>query len=174
MSHDVQWKEVLYMWKNGLYPVYPKSIKNRFMYETSMCNRDLTNIYYEKFIETEQLEHIMSQNYGSFIEHIAMSLNKHVTSFYNKSKDTLLIIPIPKKNKNFSTIKDFMDNASKKQQQYFWNRVSKEILLFLTKNENVFISTHGLGVHYFHIRLCKYPKYYKTTKFIKQYENNKN
>ena len=174
MSQHMQWKEILYMWQNGMYPLYPKSIKNRFMYETSICNSGLTNIYHEKFIEVEQLENIGNQNFGPFIEHIAMSLNKPVTAFYNKSKDTLLIIPIPQKNKNFSTIKDFIDNASEKQQKYFWNRVSREILLFLTKNKNVFVSTHGLGVHYFHIRLCKYPKYYKTTKFIEQCDDNKN
>jgi hypothetical protein len=46
-----------------------------------------------------------------------------VTSFYNISKDTLLIVPIPKQNKIYTTMKDFIDNASKTQQKEFWKKV---------------------------------------------------
>lgn len=166
-NSNMQWSDALIFWSHGTYLQQPKFIKNRFMYETSICNKQLNNIYNERFIEVPELNKIKEQNYEPFIEYIENSKSKYATSFYNISKDTLLVIPIPRKNKNFSTIKDFMDNASKTHQRFFWKYVSQEILTFLQTNENVFVSTHGLGVHYFHIRLCKYPKYYKTSEFIK-------
>jgi hypothetical protein len=166
-----QWNEIICAWENETCLKYPKNIKNRFVYETSMCDNNLTNKYQANFIEMKELDNIKTQNFKPFMSHINESKNIFVTSFYNISEDTRLIIPIPRQNKNFSTIKDFIDNATITQQQHFWNHVSKEILLFLTKNENVFVSTHGLGVHYFHIRLCTRPKYYKTKQFIEQHKN---
>jgi hypothetical protein len=168
---QLQWSDILMFWKYGSYPQYPETLDNRFIYETSICKKTLNNKYDERFIKQPLLNNIKKQNYEPFIEYIENSLDKYSTSFYNINKDTKLIIPIPRKNKNFSTIKDFMDNASDTHQKFFWKHVSEEIILFLTKNENVFVSTHGLGVHYFHIRLSKHPKYYKTTKFINQFND---
>ncbi len=38
---------------------------------------------------------------------------------------------------------------------------------FLTSDINkLYISTHGLGVSYFHLRICTRPKYYHTERFI--------
>jgi len=63
-------------------------------------------------------------------------------------------------------MKDFCDNASITQQKQFWKKVAFEIEYLLKSNENIYVSTHGLGEHYFHLRLDKRPKYYKTKEFI--------
>ena len=54
----------------------------------------------------------------------------YVTSFENLSGDALLVIPIPKQGKNFTTIKHFIDNASETQKKHFWEYVSQKIKYF--------------------------------------------
>ena len=122
----------------------------------------MNNKYKNKFIENNNLNNI-KQDYSSFLEYINKSNNKYVTSSKNLSGDTLLIIPMPRKNKDFTTMKDFCDNASITQQKIFWKRVADEIENI---NDKIYVSTHGLGVYYFHLRLDKNPKYYHTKEFI--------
>lgn len=156
----MDWNTKLNEWKNGIILKYPSNINKRFFYETSICNKNLTNNYNEEFIESNELENIKTQNYDNFIYYINNSKNIYVCSFYNISGDTKLIIPMPRKNKQYITIKDFIDNSSFTQQQEFWKFVYNEVKEYLKNNENVYISTHGLGVYYFHLRLCNKPKYY--------------
>ena len=112
------WKNKIKDWKLGNYLVYPNNIKNKFFYETNVCDKNMNNIYEEKFIESKSLNNI-KQDYSSFLDYITKSTNKYVISFNNLSSDTILIIPIPKKNKDFTTIKDFCDNSSKNIKNYF-------------------------------------------------------
>jgi hypothetical protein len=49
--------------------------------------------------------------------------------------------------------------------KFFWKKVASEIKKYLKDNDKVYISTHGLGVNYFHLRLDKYPKYYQTKEY---------
>lgn len=70
----------------------------------------MKNKYKEKFSENNKLQYL-TQDYSLFIHYIKESKNQYVTSFRNLSGDSLLIIPIPKKIKDFTTIKDFCDNA---------------------------------------------------------------
>jgi len=112
------WKDKINLWKNGEYQTYPNTINKRFFFEIHVCNKNMTNEYEEKFIENDNLE-IILQNYSSFIDYINESIDENVVSFKNLSSDSLLIIPIPRENKDFTTIKDFCDNASIKQQKEF-------------------------------------------------------
>jgi hypothetical protein len=159
------WKTILDNWMNGNILKYPKSIKNRFFYETSAIINE-NSIYKQKFIENNALQNI-TQDFSNFSEYINKSTNKYVTSFINLSGDTLLIIPMPHKNKNFTTLKDFIDNANLTQQQHFWQKVAIEIRkLIINNNKKFWVSTHGLGVNYLHVRICSQPKYYQTKQFI--------
>ena len=63
----------------------------------------MNNEYKEKFIESNQLDKL-KEDFSPYKKYIELSKNTYVTIFYNLSGDTLLIIPIPKKNKNFTTI----------------------------------------------------------------------
>ena len=153
----MKWKEKLEeLNKKPL--AYPAKISKSFFWETKPIT-NLNDDYKEIFIENSILSKL-KQNYSSFEEHIKKSKNKYVTSFYNLSKTSLLIIPIPKINKNFATLKDFTDNASITQKKEFWKYVSKKIKEFSSKNDKIYVSTHGLGVSYLHIRLDTIPKYY--------------
>jgi len=130
-----------------------------YFYETS-CYKNDKSTYKEKFVKTNLLPKI--QDYTPFLEHIKKSKNKYVTSFWNLSGNTRLVIPIPKKNKNFCTLNEFCKNASKTQQQKFWKKVAIEIKKYKKNHEKVYLSTHGLGVSYLHIRIESTPKYYRS------------
>jgi hypothetical protein len=162
----MKWNEKIKDWKNGIIQTYPKNLKKRFFFETYVCDKNMENNYEELFIENNSLQSL-EQDTSSFKEHLEKSKNKYVTTFDNLSKDSRLIIPIPKKDKNYTTIKDFIDNASETQQKYFWKKVSTEIQKILKKYDKIYVSTHGLGVPYFHLRIDSIPKYYVTKKFIK-------
>ena len=161
-----KWNDVLQEWSEGHYFKYPNKIKIAFLYETTPIKNG-KEIYKEKLIEHNYLDK-MKEDYSSFDEHIKKSKNKYVISFNNLSNDTILIIPTPKKNKKFTTIKDFIDNANETQQKYFWKYVSKTVKNLIKDGDTKYwVSTHGLGVPYFHLRISLKPKYYVTNSFMK-------
>ena len=160
----MKWIDKINSWKNGDVQTYPANITKPFFYETYKCDKDLQNKYKEKFIQSNKL--IFKQDYTAFEKHIQRSLCKDAISFFNLSKDALLVIPMPRKNKDFSTIKGFIDNATLTQQRHFWQLVAATIKKALKTHDHVYVSTHGLGVPYFHLRLDFEPKYYQTKSFI--------
>jgi hypothetical protein len=160
------WCDKLKKWSSGIVQSYPKNIKNRFFFETFVCDKEMLNKYQEVFIESQSLNNL-TQNYTPFLEHINNSQEKYVIVFNNLSGDTRLLIPKPIKNKDFTTIKDFIDNASETQQVHFWKQVALEIHDMLKHHDKIYVSTHGTGIYYLHLRLDTYPKYYHTQEFIK-------
>ena len=102
----------------------------------------------------------LEQNKSDFQEYINKSKDKYVTAFPNLSKDTMLVIPMPIDGKNYATLKDFIDNAGKIQQKKFWKKVAEVAKIFMNEKGKVWISVHGLGVYYTHVRISSSPKYY--------------
>jgi len=92
--------------------------------------------------------------------YIDTSRNKYVTSFPTFDPKTVRVIPMPVDRANFATFRDFIDNASQKRQIVFWKQVSKVAKKQVKKYGKVWISTHGLGVPYLHVRVSSAPKYY--------------
>jgi len=165
-NNKTTWKYILNNWSNGNILEYPKFIKNRFFWETTPITNE-NSIYEEKFIPNKSLNN-MQQDWSTFDQYIKKSKNKYVTNFYNLSGDTMLIVPIPKQNQNFTTLKDFIDNASTIQQTHFWKEVAKQtrkLIKYNPKNTKYWISVHGKGVPFLHIRICTEPKYYITKQF---------
>ena len=80
----------------------------------------------------------------------------------------MLVIPMPIIGKNYVTLKDFIDNAPKIQQQEFWKKVAEVAKNFMNENGKVWISVHGLGVHYTHVRISTSPKYYFNNELKKE------
>lgn len=156
----MSWLNKINAWKQGLIEHYPRSIKGRYFYETSKCDKYMHNEYRVSYIPSEELDAIVDEDYTSFIDELCKSRGEYTTSFFNKSGDTLLVVPMPRLHRRFTTIKDFIDNASEKHQIDFWKRVAAEIENMLTIHDEVYVSTHGLGVSYFHLRICTIPKYY--------------
>ena len=161
----MKWIDKITEWENGIPQSYPDNVTNPFFYETSKCDKNLTNAYKEKYIQSDELK--FKSDFTSFNEHVRRERdNMYSTKFFNLSKDTLLVIPMPRKGKDFSTIKTFIDNASLLQQKHFWKAAATAVKNMLQKYDHVYISTHGLGVPYFHLRINSQPKYYQTKSLI--------
>ena len=158
------WRDVLDQWDKGEGPVYPKNYntaKNRdtgFLWNTSVIKSNGESVYKEKYKLCKELP--QEQNFSPFKKHMYTSTNKYAVSFPNLSMDALLVVPMPRHRKNFSTLRDFIDNASPCHQRRFWKEVSKVVQVMMAAGMNVWVSTHGLGVPYLHVRVSYTPKYY--------------
>lgn len=95
--------------------------------------------------------------------------NKNIISFMNLSKTSKLIVPCPISNeKAYTHIANFIKYAPKKQIHLFLKQIPIQVKLFKKKYKIVWVNTHGLGVHWIHLRIDSKPKYYKTQKYIKK------
>jgi len=171
-----RWIDIIHEWEKGTPFTYPKKYKDtnkKIKWNTSVLTHNGTSIFKQKFAIDKHLPYM--QDYSSFQDKIDDYLKEQqkdnihkvkpdVIDFLNKSKDTLLIIPTPVENKNFATIKDFVDNASPEHQQTFWKKVAKILKSNMKDNTQLWVSTHGLGVAYFHLRVSIKPKYYFSEK----------
>ena len=152
------WSDVLTNWNNGIPFRYPKNIKGKFQWNTSVLKNDGKVAYKQTFRTNDKLPE--RQNKKDFQEYINKSENKYVVAFPNLSKDTMLVVPMPVSGKNYATLRDFIDNASEIQQQEFWKKVAEVAKKFMKEKGKVWISVHGLGVYYTHVRISSQPKYY--------------
>jgi hypothetical protein len=155
------WKSVLDYMANGNILISKHDIKSRqmpFLWRCSVINKSESSIFSQTLTACGKLP--TKQNYKTYQGYFDQSHKKSVVSFLNLSGDTVLVVPVPTKTKNFATIQNFINNASIKQQSDLWKLVAKEVRNMLESNDYVWISTHGLGVPYLHIRICNYPKYY--------------
>jgi len=165
----MKWFQKIEEWKSGIPQEYPSRMTTPFFFETFRCDKGLMGPYKEKYIKTDLLN--FKQDYSAFRTHISKELkkkngNKHVITFMNLPKDALMVIPMPRANKDYGSIKAFTDNASYLQQRHLWRQVALSIEELLKTNDCVYVSTHGLGVPYLHVRLDLTPKYYRTKEFI--------
>lgn len=166
------WNEVLDNWESGNYPKFSKNIDKPFLWRTSAINKEENTLYKEE-IKIDKRLFNRKQDYSLFLKAPASLLkkkNEYVISSKNLSNDTILVIPKPKDNKNFTNLFFFMKNASEIQKKKVWQKVARESRKLLKKNDHIWISTHGLAIDYLHIRISTKPKYYEKSKL--QYLTN--
>ena len=154
----MSWSDTLKDWQNGIVPTYPRHIQDRFQWNTSVLKNDGNVPFKQSFKVDHRLPH--RQDTRPYREYIKQSKNEYVISFVNLSNDAVLVVPMPVGKRNYATLKDFMDNAPQIQQQRFWKTVSKIARKLMKEKGKVWISTHGFGVAYTHVRVSISPKYY--------------
>jgi hypothetical protein len=113
----------------------------------------------KKITDTSNIKFILKRTPHKIDKKLSGAYNTYVknsrgntTSFYSPSGETLLVIP----RKGYINLMDFTFNASDKEWVDLWKRVAKEF----TKKKFNYISTHGHGVNWLHIRLEKNIKYH--------------
>ena len=166
----MKWNKVLDNWKHGIILALPKNINKPFIWRCSVLDKNELLEYKHEFIEDSRFIGHEKQDLGI----MASSLNKkkfdkekYVVAFPNLNGDTVLVVPKERIGKHFTSIYYFSKNASLLQQKMFCKRVSIDARKALNKFTYVFISTHGLGIDYLHVRICSYPKYYEKSKLQK-------
>lgn len=153
-----------YFWE--CIPVSQKSINKKFEFVVTKT-KELNNITQD------------SRPFAKQLADIAIA-GVHTGSFPNKGKDAILIIPGAKKDNDkdiidYKNISQFTKNAPHEQQQKFWQEVANVLSGELEKNEAPkWLSTHGLGVHYLHVRIDNQPKYYSWDGYINNEDNEPN
>ncbi len=90
------------------------------------------------------------------------SATESVVTFPNLGKDALLVVPCPIANTVARThLASFVREAPEFQQHLLWQTVGLSLKQRLNEREQpIWVSTSGLGVHWLHVRLDSRPKYY--------------
>lgn len=99
-----------------------------------------------------------------------------VTSFMNLAGDTLLIVPIPTCNPRIDQhsghLMDFLKHGQRNQVHHLIQEMSARVLSRAAETrhagERMYLSTHGYGVPWLHIRICTHPKYFVTREYEQQ------
>jgi hypothetical protein len=72
----------------------------------------------------------------------------------------MLVVPVPvTEEKFYSHLASFMRNVPRDQLLAFWRVVGAEMGKAIG-TEKRWLSTHGLGVYWLHVRIDSRPKYY--------------
>lgn len=100
-------------------------------------------------------------SYLPFQQYIENAFEKEetVAVFPNLSKDSILIAPTDI-TASYKDLLSFIRLATDREKAELWYNVAKNVLFRLNKGYNCYVSTHGLGVYWLHIRLDTSPKYY--------------
>ncbi len=101
----------------------------------------------------------LSPNPESFRSHFES--DNDIVSFRSLGGDALLIAPMPcEPLAACAHMAAFVRKASRTQVQELWHETGRAMLETLS-DQNLWLSTSGLGVAWLHIRLDSYPKYYQ-------------
>jgi len=93
-------------------------------------------------------------------------VDKPVVTFPNLSGDAQLIVPTDVGDDEiYSHLAKFMRNAPQQQVEEFWEVVATEYETLIGDAPR-WLSTHGLGVYWLHVRIDTYPKYYHYEAYI--------
>ena len=89
--------------------------------------------------------------------------------FPNISGDTILVVPVPTTDpeidKYSSDLMTFLKHGHKRQQHCLISLFAKTALQLIDTCKKIYISTHGHGVAWLHVRLSNTPKYYTYKKY---------
>lgn len=160
MEGNKSWNDTLALWEEGHYPTKPLGVTKDFVFETSVCYPGAP--YVEKYEESQRLED-SPFNPQPFAQYLSSNQHPYLSVFQNLSGDSILVIPTNLPGTHFKSIKEFMEQATPEHQIFFWRYVVILIKgLWNSGRTHFYVSTHGLGVGYFHLRIDPTPKYYIT------------
>lgn len=153
------WNDMIIAWEAGK---QLPDVKGSIYWETFVANAGGESPYRVKTKSASRaLPLSLAADANDFKEH--MKSRKTPVSFLSKGKPpTLLVVP-PDTGKNFSHLGTFYKNSTLCERRALWKKVVTELERKLKKGEKVYVSTHGTGVSWLHIRLSSTPKYYVTS-----------
>lgn len=160
------WNTVLDRMAEGECPLPARALHRKvpFMWRTSCLLADESSggAFAQTLTPCARLR--TPQNYHAFRQQLSNAApGAACVSFPNLSGDTILVVPTPRRGKVYTTLREFLAHAPVEQQRELWKEVARQARAALKKNARLWISTHGIGVAYLHVRICSRPKYYKTS-----------
>ena len=119
-------------------------------------NRNLYQPFEFVLVESNTLQW-SSPNQNAYSKYF---IEDKIVSFPNLKMDATLISPSPiDTNSDYAHLANFVRTAPLNQILAFWKKVGKEYELAINE-DYLWLSTHGLGVSWLHVRIDIYPKYY--------------
>jgi hypothetical protein len=94
-----------------------------------------------------------------------------ISVFRNISGDTLLISPNPNMldfyhKEQCGHVMSFMKYGNVEQKHALLKNIGIQMLKLVNSGQSIYLSTHGYGVPWLHMRLCDKPKYYKNKQYL--------
>lgn len=130
-----------------------------FFWETPPVNQDVLNQEFRFVITRSTALETIRADKKPFAAHFQKA--KSAISFYNLGKDAQLIVPCPvNEQADYAHIASFLRTADEKQIDEFWKLAADEYSHSVGEKPR-WLSTAGLGVSWFHLRIDTRPKYYR-------------
>ncbi len=106
-------------------------------------------------------------NSAAFDTHfVGVPHDQTIVSFENLGKDAILVVPKPiAANAVYYHLKSFLNGAPAAQTAELWATTGRDLDAQLAKGKTIWLSTHGTGVPWLHVRLDTTPKYYSYAPF---------
>lgn len=159
--------EVIKLWQSdGNFNVFFNSLLARcpfaaYFWETPPIKLSTVNKEFEfVLVNNHQLQEV-NPNSQPFQKYFASaSAEREIVVFPNLGNDAKLVVPCPhKEHSTYTHIANFARQAPQSQQQALWQTVG-EVMGQNLNEQPIWLNTSGLGVHWLHVRLDSYPKYY--------------
>lgn len=129
-----------------------------FFWENPPCSIENLNQDYEFVLVKSKIFSKLKADSKTFSKHFIE--DKSAVDFPNLGKNAQLIVPTPKSElESYTHLGDFVRNALNEQIHDFWQLVGKVYKSEINQGKR-WLSTHGLGVHWLHVRVDTVPKYY--------------
>lgn len=154
----VTWKARIEQWKQG--KNLPRITSSVFWETSRMHGRGLSEFKQKTTSASKHLPMSMRADSSAFAQHVRGK--KSTVAFQNLGNTATLVAPPHRtgSNKNFSHIATFYKHASPAEIRDLWRTVAKVVETKMNKGESVYVSTHGTGVPWLHVRIESTPKYY--------------
>lgn len=160
---SISYRKTLELWANNqeFCQFWIKQLKDipftGFLWETPPISQELVEQPFECVFIKRDVFNRLNPNTRAYRSYF----NKEpVVDFPNLGKNATLVVPCPvDKDDCYTHLGRFTTSAPENQQLALWKRVG-ELGLEQLSEKRIWISTHGLGVYWLHIRLDTYPKYY--------------
>ena len=79
----------------------------------------------------------------------------------NLSGDAMLVIPSLQAKRDYSHLRAFLENCTDQRLiEIYWKNTANQIRQAVKRTGYTWVSTHGLGIPWLHIRISTVPKYY--------------
>ena len=130
--------------------------ENFFWEHPPLQANTLEQLYEFVLVKSTSLAHVipLSRAFKDYYQK-----DKKVVVFPNLGKNALMVVPVPKDDYDYAHLGRFIRNAPEIQLDEFWKKVGAAFHDELGE-EPKWLSTHGLGVYWLHIRIDQIPKYY--------------
>ncbi|KLL05057.1 MAG: hypothetical protein MRERV_6c038 [Mycoplasmataceae bacterium RV_VA103A] len=188
----LSWKSVtslLRLKSRGFFPIFQGALKDAndkfpaYFWECPPVSKNTLDKPFEFVVTKSEALNNISQDFSAFIPHLTPNARVRniekllATSFPNdrQPSDAILVVPTLKRQVEDSTkmldyknITQFTKNAPKEQQQELWKEVAEKLSEELAKSDRPrWLSTHGTGVPYLHVRIDEKPRYYSFEEYKK-------